>query len=197
MIDTVSKSDKQKFMQLFPYIREYQELASKYNINDIFQDNGGKYLQLLMILDLKTDGAREGNDAIDAEGREYEIKTVNIELQHQFTTHHHMNPVIISKYRKVDWYFAPFKNIELQVIYKLTPDKMEPFYQKWEDKWHRDGGKDINNPKIPLTYVMAHGEVVWLPEGVETFFKPRLVKDPARVINRRKPRVNAIISTDE
>jgi type II restriction enzyme len=197
MIDTVPKSDKEKFLELFPYIREYQTLASKYNINDIFQDNGGKYLQLLMILDLKTDGAREGNDAIDAEGREYEIKTVNIDLQRQFTTHHHMNPVIIDKYRKVDWYFAPFKNIELQVIYKLTPDKMEPFYKKWEDKWNKDGGKDINNPKIPLKYVMEHGEVVWLPNGVAAFVIQRLVRDPNRIINRRKPRANAIASTDE
>lgn len=197
MIDTVPKSDKEKFHELMPYIREYQNLASKYNINDIFQDNGGKYLQLLMILDLTTDGAREGNDAIDAEGNEYEIKTVNIELQHQFTTHHHMNPVIIEKYRKVDWYFAPFKNIELQVIYKLTPEKMEVFYTKWEEKWHRDGGKDINNPKIPLNYVIANGEVVWLPEGVESFVKPKLVRNPNRPTHKRKPRANAIVSTDE
>ncbi|MDR0806454.1 MAG: restriction endonuclease [Enterobacteriaceae bacterium] len=197
MINTASKSDKEKFIELFPYIREYQKLASKYKIDDIFQDNGGKYLQLLMILDLTTDGAREGNDAIDAEGNEYEIKTVNIELQHQFTTHHHMNPTIIAKYRKVDWYFAPFKNIELQVIYKLTPDKMEPFYKKWEEKWYSDGGKDINNPKIPLNYVMNNGEVVWLPEGVESFVKPRLIRNSNRPVHKRTPRINTILSIDD
>lgn len=180
-----TETDKEKFERLFPYIREYQKLACKYNINDIFQDNGGKYLHLLMLLGLSTDGAREGNDATDADGNEFEIKTVNLDLQHQFTTHHHMNPVIISKYRKVDWYFAAFKNIELQVIYRLKPELMEHFYSKWEHKWHTDGSKDINNPKIPLTYVMKHGDIVWLPAGATSFVKPKLIKDPNRP---KKPR---------
>lgn len=186
MTTAKQETDKEKFDRLFPYIREYQALASKYNIKDIFQDNGGKYLQLLMILDLSTDGAREGNDATDAEGNEYEIKTVNIELQQNFTTHHHMNPTIIAKYRQVDWYFAAFKNIELQVIYRLTPDAMEPYYAKWEQKWHDEGGKDINNPKVPLKHVMEHGAVVWLPPGVTKFEKPKIVKDPNRPIVHRK-----------
>ncbi|WP_171845222.1 MULTISPECIES: restriction endonuclease [unclassified Burkholderia] len=191
MNSPVEEADKQKFDRLFPYIREYQALASKYKINDIFQDNGGKYLQLLMILGLSTDGAREGNDAVDKDGNEYEIKTVNLDLQHQFTTHHHLNPAIIEKYRKVDWYFAAFKNIELQVIYRLKPKHLEFYYSSWEKKWHDRGGKDINNPKIPLTYVMRHGEVIWLPEGSAGFVRPKLVKDPNRPVKTRKK--NAII----
>ena len=188
MTEIVPKSHKERFNELFPYVREYQKLASEYNINDIFQDNGGKYLQLLMLLDLTTDGTREGNDAVDAEGKEYEIKTVNLDLQRQFTTHHHMNPTIIEKYRQVDWYFAAFQGIELKIIYKLGPHDMEPFYEKWEAKWHADGGKDINNPKIPLKYVMQNGEVVWMPEGVTEFVVPPLA---------RRSRVNAISTTDE
>jgi hypothetical protein len=39
---------------------------------------------------------REGNDAVDANGREYELKSVNIELTSAFSTHHHMNPTIIA-----------------------------------------------------------------------------------------------------
>jgi len=190
MTTQTQETDKEKFARLFPYVRDYQALASKYKIADIFQDNGGKYLQLLMILGLTTDGAREGNDATDANGNEYEIKTVNLDLQQQFTTHHHMNPVIIAKYRKVDWYFAAFRNIELQVIYRLTPEPMEHFYSKWESKWHGDGGKDINNPKIPLTYVMQHGTIVWLPTGQTEFTKPKLIKDPLRVIKPRGKKVS-------
>lgn len=165
-------SDKAQFDRLFPAIREYQQLARKYNINDIFQDNGGKYLQILMTLGLSTDGTREGNDAKDELGNEYEIKTVNLELTDQFSTHHHLNPTIIQKYRQVAWFFVPFMGIEMQVIYRLTPESMAPFYQKWEKKWHADGGKDINNPKIPLKYVMTHGQVEWLPKGVTSFEKP-------------------------
>lgn len=171
--------DYQEYLRLFPAIQEYQKLADKYNIADIFQDNGGKYLQLLILLGLETTGDREGNDAFDAEGNEYEIKTVNIELVRGFSTHHHMNPVIIEKYRGVDWFFAVFKSINLQVIYRMPPKLMEPFYQKWETKWHADGNKDINNPKVPLKYVMEHGEVMWLPEGIKEFTlekKPRKTK---------------------
>jgi len=28
-------------------------------------------------------------------------------------------------------------------------------------KWHDDGGKDINNPKIPLKYVEENGELLF------------------------------------
>ena len=181
--------DYQEFLSLLPSIRKFQDLARKHNIKDVFQDNGGKYLQLQIILGLKTDGAREGNDATDEDGNEYEIKTVNLELQNQFTTHHHLNPTIIAKYRKVDWFFAAFESIELKAIYRMTPEMMEPFYSKWEKKWYDDGNKDINNPKIPLSYVMRHGEIVWLPEGVTQFFPPIIAKDPNRVIKRRTPKI--------
>lgn len=147
--------------ELFPAIRKYQDLALKHGINDIFQDNGGKLLQVLLILGLTVLPKREGNDAIDGDGNEYELKSMNIELTKNFSTHHHMNPVIISKYRKVGWIFAIYKNIEIQAIYRLMPINLEPFYTQWEKKWYSDGGKDINNPKIPLKYVLENGELLY------------------------------------
>lgn len=179
------ETDLEKLNRLLPYIREYQELAYKYNINDIFQDNGGKYVQILMYLGLRTDGSREGNDAVDEYGNEYEIKTLNIDLQRSFSTHHHLNPIIINKYRQVDWFFVPFKGIEIQAIYRLKPHDMEFFYSKWESQWNTTG-KDINNPKVPLAYVMEHGTLEWLPSGVESFTLEKLVKDPNRPIRHRK-----------
>ena len=149
--------DKLELDRLFPFIREYQQLAIRHGIDDIFQDNGGKILQVILTTGLKILPGREGNDAIDAVGREYELKSVNIYLTQSFSTHHHMNPVIISKYRKVDWIFAVYKGIELQEIYQLTPDMLEYFYSKWEQKWVEDGNKDINNPKIPLKFVRDQG----------------------------------------
>ncbi|OKH10794.1 restriction endonuclease [Fischerella major NIES-592] len=146
---------------LFPAIQQYQQLASKHGINDIFQDNGGKLLQVLLILGLTVLPGREGNDAIDLDGNEYELKSINIELTKGFSTHHHMNPIIINKYRQVDWIFAIYKNIEIQAIYRLKPPKLEPFYTLWETKWHTDGQKDINNPKIPLKYVVENGELLY------------------------------------
>ena len=104
---------------------------------------------------------REGNDAIDQDGKQYELKSVNIDLTKSFSTHHHMNPTIIKKYRAVDWIFAVYRNIEIQAIYQLTPQALEPFYGKWERKWRDTGGKDINNPKIPLAYVIKNGTLVY------------------------------------
>ena len=156
--------DKKIMDELFPYVRKYQELALRHGIGDIFQDNGGKLLQIALTTGLKILGTREGNDAIDETGREYELKSVNILLTTSFSTHHHMNPTIIAKYRKVDWVFAVYKSIELQQIYLLTPTQMEPYFTRWEAKWHKDGGLDINNPKVPLTFVEEVGHRIY-PSG--------------------------------
>ncbi len=131
----------------------------KHSIPDIFQDNGGKILQVCLILGLVVLKSREGNDAIDDEGNEYELKAVNLLRTDQFTTHHHLNPVIIEKYRKVDWIFTIYEAIELKEIFLLKPDAIEHWYQKWTTKWHADGGRDINNPKVPLSYVRKHGKL--------------------------------------
>ncbi len=156
-----SHPDLQKLNELFPFIRKYQELASAHGINDIFQDNGGKLLPVLLITGLKVLPGREGNDAVDDFGNEYELKSVNVLLTKSFSTHHHINPTIIEKYRQVDWIFAVYRGIELQAIYQLTPNDLKPFFVKWEAKWHERGGQDINNPKIPLKYVTENGRLLY------------------------------------
>ena len=108
------------------------------------------------------------------------MKSVNINLTRSFSTHHHMNPTIIAKYRKVDWIFAVYQNIELISIYLMTPADMEPFYAKWEIKWHDDGDKDINNPKIPLSYVVETGELLWGGEPPSGTLRTRPVNNPRK-----------------
>jgi transcriptional regulator with XRE-family HTH domain len=155
---------KDRLNELFPYLRQYQLLAQEHGINDIFQDNGGKILQVLLVLNLKILPGREGNDAVDEKGNEYELKSLNIALTKSFSTHHHMNPAIIKKYKQVDWIFAVYDGIELLEIYKLTPKQLTPFYLKWNKKWKDDGGKDINNPKIPLRFVRENGKLIYNPQ---------------------------------
>ncbi|CAN5398844.1 hypothetical protein BH20ACI1_BH20ACI1_05700 [soil metagenome] len=154
-------TDKETLENLFFYVRKYQKLANKHGIGDIFQDNGGKLLQVLLISGLKILPGREGNDAIDENGREYELKSVNINLTKSFSTHYHMNPTIIRKYRNVDWLFAIYQGIELISIHLLTPQNLEIFFTRWEEKWHSSGGKDINNPKIPVRFVLEKGKVIY------------------------------------
>ena len=113
-------ADLAELTKLFPTIRKYQSLAGKHGIQDIFQDNGGKILQVLLHTGLTVLPGREGNDASDEAGNEYELKSLNVALTKSFSTHHHMNPTIIAKYRKVDWIFAVYQDIELQAIYRLN-----------------------------------------------------------------------------
>lgn len=156
--------DKLLLDSLFPAIREYQNLAMRHGIYDIFQDNGGKLLQVLLITGLRILPGREGNDAIDANGKEYELKTVNVELTSSFSTHHHMNPGIIAKYRRVDWVFAIYRHIELQTVYLLSSQQMESYFTRWEQKWYAENGKDINNPKIPISFVTTTGQLIYHSE---------------------------------
>lgn len=162
--------DYARLLEIWPAIEQYQALATKHGIDDIFQDNGGKLLQVLLLMGLTILPGREGNDAVDASGREYELKSVNIELTKGFSTHHHMNPIIIAKYRRVPWVFAIYRHIALQAVYLLEPADLEFYFTKWERKWHADGGKDINNPKIPVVYVMENGNLL---HGTPPVFQPR------------------------
>jgi transcriptional regulator with XRE-family HTH domain len=170
-----AKTDIEKLNELFPYIRKYQKLAEDSNgIKDVFQDNGGKLLQVLLVTGLKNILGREGNDAIDNKGNEYELKSVNINLTKSFSTHHHMNPTIIAKYRKVDWIFAIYEGIELIEIYRLTPQDLEPYYTRWINKWKDDGNKDINNPKIQLNFVRDKGKLLYQMKNGNLFYEAKL-----------------------
>ncbi|MEP7168945.1 MAG: helix-turn-helix domain-containing protein [Bacteroidota bacterium] len=157
----IGETDIETINRLFPAIREYQRLASKHSIDDIFQDNGGKLLQVLLVTQLLNIKGREGNDATDDKGNEFELKSVNINLTKSFSTHHHLNPTILKKYRAVRWIFALYEGIELHSIYLLDPKNLETYFSAWEKKWNASGGKDINNPKIPVMHVMTIGTKVY------------------------------------
>ena len=155
------RTDIDKLKTLLPIINAFHELANERGINNIFKNNGGRLAQVLHFMNLKILPGREGNDAVDEQGNEYELKSVNIKLTKSFSTHHHMNPIIIKKYRKVNWIFAVYEGIELVEIFKLTPSQLALYYTKWLKKWRDDGNKDINNPKIPLSYVRERGELLF------------------------------------
>lgn len=164
----------------FEKVQELQKLAKEYGIADIFQDNGGKVLQVLIMLGLKISPGREGNDALDDEGNEYELKTVNYALTTQISTHHHLNKEILDKYRKVKaWYFAIYEDIELWEIWKVPPSQLEELFRHWEMVIDQTG-KELNNPKIPLWFVQTGGESIYRnPDkpAVPRAKKPRIIKE--------------------
>lgn len=156
------KNDLERLREGLENVKLLQQLANEYDISDIFQDNGGKVLQLLILLGLRQLKGREGNDAVDEDGNEYELKTVNLSLNPRagVTTHHHITKEIIAKYRSVTWYIGLYKGIELVEIWKVHPSIFEELFVSWE-KWIDDNnGQPRNNPKIPLRYVRK-GECVY------------------------------------
>lgn len=158
------ESDRERLERALAAAQDLQDLAVKYGINDIFQDNGGKVLQTLIILGLRQIPGREGNDAFDAEGNEYELKTLNVSLGRSrgVTTHHHLNLGILAKYRAVHaWYIALYEGILLTEIYRLTPEELEPIFSEWERRLIANGNQPLNNPKIPIRFVRAHGTRVY------------------------------------
>lgn len=161
------QSNLERLQSAFDGIREMQQLANEYGITDIFQDNGGKVLQVLILLGLRISPGREGNDAIDAEGNEYELKTINVSLNKNagVTTHHHLNKEILRKYRSVQaWYIAIYEGIELREIYKVPQSILEVKFKEWEAKLEKQDS--INNPKIPMKLV-RQGERVY-PKDTNT-----------------------------
>jgi Restriction endonuclease PvuII len=174
------KAEIERMQAALAKTEDLKQLAREYSIPDIFQDNGGKVVQLLILLGLKTLPGREGNDAVDENGEEYELKTINYTLTNQVSTHHHLNKDIIDKYRKVKaWCFGIYEHGDLWEIWKVYPSALEDLFQYWEYQIDQKG-KEPNNPKIPLWYIQGGGELVYrnpdkLP--VPLARKPRLIKE--------------------
>lgn len=145
---------------LWENLNGLSQLAQRYGISDIFQDNGAKVLQQLIYLNMNFLPGREGNDCISNSGVEWEMKSINLETSASgFSTNHHTNHVIIEKYRKVPWTFAIYYGTKLSEIYVMTPQMLEPAYRHWEEKLQTMS--HLNNPKIPVKFVRENGIKVY------------------------------------
>lgn len=155
------KSEIEKLNTLWNALHDLADMAKSYGIDDIFQDNGAKVLQQLILLNFDILPGREGNDAKSASGAEWEMKSINVATSASgFSTNHHTTYDIIHKYRQVPWSFAIYSNVKLISIYVMTPDQLEPLFQHWENKLNA-GMAHLNNPKVPLKFVMDKGLKVY------------------------------------
>lgn len=160
--------------------RQLQVIATDHGIHNVMTDNGYQELVILTLFGL-TRLRREGNDARDDQGREYELKTVGrmssdgvIKRSLSITTEHTMTLANIDRYRAVFlWIVAVFNQTLPEVIYEIAPAALEPYFATWERRLReRDpAGTDplnhINNPKIPLWFIAQHGVRIWPPETPE------------------------------
>lgn len=156
---------------------DLQRFATAAGIHNVMTDNGYQELILLTMFGLRK-LRREGNDAVDDEGREYELKTVGRTSSDgrrksslSVTTEHTMTLANIERYRAAHlWIIAIFDQSLPEVIYEITPAALEPYFSAWATRLdERDGDwrlvrDHLNNPKIPIWFVERHGVRVWPPE---------------------------------
>ena len=157
-----------------------QAEASRHNIHNVFDDGGYKELLILTLFGLTKLG-RTGDDATDARGRQYEIKTVaqvsssgKRKRSLSVTTEHTLTVENLQRYRNVHlWIIAVFDQAQPEAIYEITPDRLERYFTAWEAKLadqqavrvHGGAPVHLNNPKIPLKFIEQHGTRVW-PAGL-------------------------------
>jgi hypothetical protein len=147
----------QRLEQLYPALENFSALAKEYGIDDVFQDNNGKTLQLCLALDLRVLPGRNGNDVIDVDGRECEMKTTTTKA---FTTHHHMTPDRVDKYSKVPWIFALYDGFKLREVYRTEPGDLDDLFMTWLEKLDTNL-TPLNNPKISLGLVRRVGRLLF------------------------------------
>ena len=160
--DKEHKAKIERLEPLWSSLSDLIEMAREYGIEDIFQDNGAKILQQLVYLNFKALPGREGNDAISANGLEWEMKSINLNTSATgFSTNHHTNFEIIAKYRKVPWSFAIYYGEKLSEIYVMTHEQLKPVFDHWEQKLRTENLAHLNNPKISVTFVRENGIQVY------------------------------------
>lgn len=147
---------------LWQSLEELRDFALEYGIDDIFQDNGAKVVQQLIYLYLNDLPGREGNDATSRSNPtiEWEMKSINLSTSASgFSTNHHLNNVILAKYRSVPWSFAIYYGINLESIYVMNPEVLAPIFARWELKLRTQ--THLNNPKIPVSFVRNFGTQIY------------------------------------
>lgn len=162
---------------LWRQLETLQGIAAEYGIANIFQDNGAEILQQLIYLNFKVVPGREGNDGVDKNGCQWEMKSIDISKGNAgITTNHHLNHAIIEKYKTVPWSVSLYDGIKLKRIYVIGREQLQPLYDKWEELLKTK--PSLNNPKIPLKYVEQHGTLIYKEGDIY----PR---DPMTVIDTR------------
>lgn len=143
------------------HAHEMQTLADEHGVNDIFQDSGGKVLQILIMLSAQCIPGRMGSDIFWI-GSDTELKTLNTRLGNSgFTTHRRLDAAVLARYRSEPWVFCICDGIEVVEAWWVHPARLETVFAGWDEKLERKklDGKDpyINNPKIPMKLIREVG----------------------------------------
>jgi hypothetical protein len=176
--------DKTAVDILWKQLATLQEIAEEFGISNIFQDNGAEILQQLIYLNMAAVPGREGNDGIDINGCEWEMKSLDISKGNKgITTNHHLNAAIIEKYKTVPWSVSLYDGIILKKIYVIGSKQLQPMFDKWEKELETK--TSLNNPKIPLKFIEEHGILIY-EEGMEYPLNPAEELDTATYVPKQQ-----------
>lgn len=161
--DNEHKKEIEKLDEIWNKLTELTNLAKDHGIKDIFQDNGAKVLQQLIISNMVFLKGREGNDAKDKNGIEWEFKSINIETTATgFSTDHHSTNELLDRFNSVPWLFSIYSGTVLQEMYVLSPGQLTEWVNKQKNNLSlKVGQNSLNNPKIPIKYVREHGTKIY------------------------------------
>lgn len=176
--------DKTAVDILWKQLATLQEIAEEFGISNIFQDNGAEILQQLIYLNMAAVPGREGNDGVDINGCEWEMKSLDISKGNKgITTNHHLNAAIIEKYKTVPWSVSLYDGIILKKIYVIGSKQLQPMFDKWEKELETK--TSLNNPKIPLKFIEEHGILIY-EEGMEYPLNPAEELDTATYVPKQQ-----------
>lgn len=177
-------TDKTTVDILWKQLKTLQDVAEEFGIENIFQDNGAEILQQLIYLNMKAVPGREGNDGVDINGCEWEMKSLDVSKGNSgITTNHHLNADIIEKYKTVPWSVAIYDRIHLKKIYIVGSKQLQATFQAWEQQLRKV--KSLNNPKIPLVTIEEQGTLIY-EEGWDFPVDPMEVLDTKPYIPLQK-----------
>ena len=187
--------DKTAVDILWKQLATLQEIAEEFGISNIFQDNGAEILQQLIYLNMAAVPGREGNDGIDINGCEWEMKSLDISKGNKgITTNHHLNAAIIEKYKTVPWSVSLYDGIILKKIYVIGSKQLQPMFDKWEKELETK--TSLNNPKIPLKFIEEHGILIY-EEGMEYPLNPAEELDTATYVPKQQAYFQKIAAEKE
>ena len=177
-------TDKTTVDILWKQLKTLQDVAEEFGIENIFQDNGAEILQQLIYLNMKAVPGREGNDGVDINGCEWEMKSLDVSKGNSgITTNHHLNADIIDKYKTVPWSVAIYDRIHLKKIYIVGSKQLQATFQDWEQQLRKV--KSLNNPKISLVTIEEQGDLIY-EEGWDFPIDPMEVLDTKPYIPLQK-----------
>lgn len=157
-IDRISALDN-----FLSHNKKYENyFAETYGIHNIYKDSNLQQLQQALYLGLAFQPSRQSVDAIDCYGHPWELKSLNIKnKKREFCTSNPMSLSVLGRYASCHFAFSFYEDSELRQIYVMPSSALTPLIHRWSMMIKAGGGRGLNNPKIPVDFVLENGYLAY------------------------------------